>query len=115
MPRSGSFRAFVASLAAGLLFVLGVPGVASAADGPAIYEANCAKCHGSAGQADTKSARTLKVPKLDDPELAGEGGPSLAVKSVRENKKHRKVSPKLDDAELAAVAEYVRQLAAALQ
>lgn len=101
-----------AAALAAVLLASGAPAVAGAADGKALYEANCGKCHGSTGMADTASAKTLEVPKLDDPQLAGEGGADLVTRSVRENAKHASVSKKLGDEELAAVAEYVRQLAA---
>jgi mono/diheme cytochrome c family protein len=100
--------------AAGLFFlIIGAASPASAADGKALYEANCAKCHGANGAADTPVAKAMKVPSLRDPRLAGEGGAALVTQAIRSNPKHQPVSGALDDASLAAVAEYVRTLAAA--
>ena len=87
-------------------------GVAKAADGAALYQANCAKCHGPGGKADTAAGRALKTPSLLDPKLAGADATPQIVQRVRENAKHKQVSASLDDADLAAIAEFVRTLAA---
>jgi mono/diheme cytochrome c family protein len=85
---------------------------AAGPDGQALYAANCAKCHGASGAADTPVGKAMKAKSLIDPRLAGEDGVSLVVKTVRENPKHAAVSPTLKDDELQAIAEFVRTLAA---
>jgi mono/diheme cytochrome c family protein len=83
-------------------------GAAFAADGAAVYKAHCAKCHGETGKADTAAAKAMKVPALaGDAKVAGMSDADLAVQ-IRANKKH--ASLKLNDADLAAVAAYVKQL-----
>ena len=38
-------------------FTLAVASVSLAADGAAVFKANCASCHGETGKADTRPAR----------------------------------------------------------
>jgi mono/diheme cytochrome c family protein len=72
-------------------------------DGKALYEANCAKCHGAEGAADTPVAKAMKVPAL-------RGIETDPAKHVRESAKHKTVSDALSDADLAAIARFVKSL-----
>jgi mono/diheme cytochrome c family protein len=88
---------------------------ARAADGEALYKANCAKCHGQTGLADTTTGKAAKAAKLKgDAHLQGADGEAVVTKSVRDpaKKKHVEVSKKVNDADLAAIATYVKALAA---
>jgi mono/diheme cytochrome c family protein len=82
-------------------------------DGKALYAAECAKCHGDTGAADTAVGKAMKAASLRDPKLAAADGPSLVVKHVRGDPKHAGASKRLGDAELQAIAEFVKTLAAA--
>ncbi len=75
---------------------------ALAADGPALYQANCASCHGQDGSADTPVARAMNVPAL-----TGASSAEAIVKFVKESARHTAVAGKLSDAELQAIAEAV--------
>jgi len=89
---------------------------AGAADGKAVYEAICINCHGPDGRSDTKKGKALKSPNfLEEEKLRGTPDEVTAFvqKSVREKKKHKQISPKVSDEELAAVAEYIRVLVSA--
>lgn len=102
------------SLAVAAVVLAAVP--ARAADGKAVYEAICINCHGADGRADTKKGKALKAPSyLDEKELVGtpDAVAAFVKQSVREKKKHKQISPKVSDEELAAVAEYVRVLVTA--
>jgi cytochrome c6 len=79
-------------------FLAGSP--ALAADGAALYKANCAKCHGDDGNANTPVGKAMKVPALH----AGQVSPEKLVEHVRGSDKHKSVAGKLSDEELTAIA-----------
>ena len=83
-----------------------------AADGAALFKQNCASCHGATGQADTPASKALKVPALaGDAKVAGMSDADVAA-AIKANAKHAAVLKKLSDADVAAVATYVKGLAA---
>jgi mono/diheme cytochrome c family protein len=87
---------------------------AARADGKALFEANCAKCHGQTGLADTKTGKASKTPKMKgNADLQGDDVGEIVRGSVRdaEKKKHREVAKKVSDEDLAAIATYVKLLA----
>ena len=105
-----------AALAFGAALIVVVAGPARAADGKAVYESICTNCHGPDGHADTKKGKALKAKSYSEVEEL-KGSPdevaAFVAKTVRENKKHKQISPKVTDDDLKAVAEYVRLLATA--
>lgn len=86
------------------------PNPATAADGKAVWIAQCAKCHGETGAADTPPGKALKTPPL--PGNAPVAAMSVAdlVAGVKASRKH--ASLKLPDADLEAAAGYAKELAA---
>ena len=84
------------------------------ADGKALFEANCAKCHGKTGLADTPVGKASKAKKFQgDEKLMGDDVAAVVLKSVRdpEKKKHKEVSKKVSDEDLATIAVFVKALA----
>ena len=73
----------------------------AAADGAAVYKADCASCHGEAGAGDTPVGTAMKIPPL-----SGKAAADVA-KHVSEAANHAQVKGKLSDEELAAVSAYV--------
>jgi cytochrome c len=89
---------------------MGAISAAHAADGAAVYKANCAKCHGDAGQADSAAAKAMKVPALaGDAKIAGMADADL-VKAISGNAKHAGLKSLSAD-DLAAAAKFAKGLA----
>jgi mono/diheme cytochrome c family protein len=102
----------VRSFVGAALLVLGGTMTALGADGAAVYGANCAKCHGSTGQADTPVAKAMKVPPLAGDAKVTEASQADVVKRIKENPKHAAFIGKLTAEDLDAVAAHVKGLAA---
>ena len=84
--------------------------VASAADGAAIYGAQCAKCHGDTGKADTTIGKAMKVPPLAGDAKIQKLSASDVVALIKGNAKHPPTVKSLSDDDVNAVAAYVKQL-----
>ena len=85
--------------------------VALAADGAAVYKANCAKCHGETGMADTPAGKALKAPAFPgDAKVSGMAVPDLVTR-IKENKKHEGFVKKMSDDDVTAAAGFVKDLA----
>ena len=94
-------------------FSLAGANVSLAADGAAIFKQHCASCHGETGKADTAAGKAMKVPALaGDAKVAGMADADITG-AIKANAKHAAVLKKVTDADIAAVAAYVKGLAAA--
>ena len=90
-----------------------VASISLAADGAALFKQHCASCHGATGHADTPAGKSLKVPALaGDAKVAGMSDADVTA-AIKGNAKHAGVLKKLTDDDIAAVATYVKGLAAA--
>jgi mono/diheme cytochrome c family protein len=107
-------RRWIVGLAIALLST--VAASAAHADGKALYDANCAKCHGQTGLADTTTGKAAKAKAFKgDQKLMGDDVAAVVTKSVRDpaKTKHKEVGKKVSDEDLAAIAVYVKALATA--
>lgn len=96
-----------------VVLAVGMAGTSMAADGAALFKQNCASCHGDTGKADTPAGKALKAPVLaGDAKVAGMPEPEV-VALIKANPKHASFVKKLSDGDLAAVATFVKGLAAA--
>lgn len=89
---------------------------ASAADGKAIYEKTCAKCHGKEGKGDTKMGQKLGAKDYSDAEVQAELKDEAAIKAVKEGFKDKegkvlmKPAEDLSADDIKAVVAYLRTL-----
>jgi mono/diheme cytochrome c family protein len=95
--------------AAVLLLLAG--SAARAADGAAVFKAQCAKCHGDAGASDTSIAKAMKIPALAGDANVQKMSEADVVARIKENKKHPAPVKSLGDDDINAVAAHVKGLA----
>jgi len=86
------------------------------ADAKALWDANCAQCHGKEGRADTKMGKTLNAKDLTDPKVQAEFTDAKATQSIKEGVKEngkttmKAFGGKLSDDDIKALVAYVRSL-----
>jgi mono/diheme cytochrome c family protein len=91
-------------------------GSMNAADVKALWDANCAQCHGKSGNADTKMGKTLSAKDLTDPKVQAAFTDAKATQSIKEGVKEngkttmKAFGGKLKDDEIKALVAYVRTL-----
>jgi mono/diheme cytochrome c family protein len=101
----------VRPLVGALASLLMASSVAVAADGAAIFSAQCAKCHGDTGKSDTSIGKAMKVPALAGDANVQKMSAADVVARIKGNAKHPPTIKSLSDDDLNAVAAYVKQLA----
>jgi mono/diheme cytochrome c family protein len=88
--------------------------IARAADGKAVYEKDCAKCHGADGKGDTKMGKKLNAKDYTDAKVQAELKDGQAIKAVKEGLKDKagktlmKPAEGLSDDDAKAVVAYMR-------
>jgi len=87
-----------------------------AADAKALWDANCAQCHGRDGKADTKMGKALSAKDLTDPAVQSAFTDAKATASIKNGVKEngkttmKAFAGKLTDDEIKALVAYVRTL-----
>lgn len=99
--------------AMGAILALSVIGI-NAADGKAIYDKQCKKCHGEDGKGQTTMGKKYGAKDYTDPKVQAEVTDEVAIKAVKEGYKDKagkvlmKPSEDLTDADIKAVVAYMR-------
>jgi len=87
-----------------------------AADAKALWDANCAQCHGKSGNADTKMGKTLNAKDLTDAKVQEAFSDAKATESIKNGVKEngkttmKASGGKLSDDDIKAFVAYVRTL-----
>jgi mono/diheme cytochrome c family protein len=101
-------------LAGSLVIASSISGLG--ADAKALWDANCAQCHGKDGKADTKMGKQLSAKDLTDPKVQAAFSDAKATQSIKEGVKEngkttmKAFGGKLSDDEIKALVSYVRTL-----
>lgn len=86
-----------------------------AADGKALFESKCAKCHGGDGKGETKMGKKLGIKDYSDAKVQAALTDAAVVKAIKEGKKDgekvlMKPAEDVSDDDVKALATYVRSL-----
>jgi mono/diheme cytochrome c family protein len=93
-------------------FTSAIASVSLAADAAVLFKQQCASCHGETGKADTPPGKALKVPALaGDAKVAAMADADVVAK-IKSNDRHAAALKKVTDADIPALATYVKGLAA---
>jgi cytochrome c553 len=102
------------------LLVLGIAALAltsltvRAEDAKAIYEKDCAKCHGTDGKGDTKMGKKLGCKDYTDAKVQAELKDDKAIKAIKEGLKDKedkvlmKPAEGLSDSDIKGLVAYMR-------
>jgi mono/diheme cytochrome c family protein len=100
----------IVAMTVGLALTSGALALA-AEDPSAVYAAQCAKCHGETGKADTPAGKAVKAPALaGDQKVAGMSVADIEA-AIKAQDKHKSFVSKLSAEQLQAAATKVKELA----
>ncbi len=83
---------------------------ASADDGKAVYQQNCAPCHGVSGKGDGPAARALKPPPGAFATSPNAHSESEVTRVITDGTPHPTFAKKLTADQVQAVARYVKSI-----
>ncbi len=72
-----------------MALLAGMALTAGAADAKALYEKDCAKCHGADGKGDTKMGKKMNAKDYTDPKVQDEMKDEAAFKAIKEGLKDK--------------------------
>ena len=95
--------------------ILCAAGLASASDGKAAFDTNCAKCHGPDGKGATKMGIKAGAKDLTDPKIQAELTDAKIAKTIKEgvvvgDKTKMKGFPELSADDVTALVAFVKSL-----
>jgi cytochrome c553 len=99
-------------LCVAILAAAALPAIAG--DAKAIYEKDCAKCHGADGKGDTKMGKKLGIKDYTDAKVQAELKDDAATKAIKEGLKDKedkvlmKPADGLSDEDIKGLIAYVR-------
>lgn len=88
---------------------------ASAADAKALYEKECAKCHGADGKGETKMGKKMNAKDYTDPKVQDEMKDEAAFKAIKEGFKDKegkvlmKPAEGMSDEDIKGLVAYMRK------
>jgi len=102
-------------LTVSIALLAGMALTARAADAKALYEKDCAKCHGADGKGKTRMGERLGAKDYTDPKVQEEMKTDAAIKAIKEGLKNKegktlmKPAEGLSDEEIKGLVEYMRK------
>ena len=82
-------------------------------DGKALYAKNCQACHGASGTPPAALAKQMKIPRFDAAFMGSRSKDSLVAVMTHGGKMMKGFAGKLQPAEMAAIAAYLKEMPAA--
>ena len=82
-----------------------------ASDGPALYKAKCAACHGADGSGQTPMGKSMKLRDLRSPEVQKQSDKELYAVTADGKGKMPAYKTKLSEADINALVAHMRALA----
>ncbi len=102
-------------LAVSIAILAGMALSASAADAKALYEKECAKCHGADGKGDTKMGKKMNAKDYTDAKVQDELKDDAAFKAIKEGFKDKegkvlmKPAEGVSDEDIKGLVAYMRK------
>jgi cytochrome c553 len=102
-------------LTVSIALLAGMALTARAADAKALYEKDCAKCHGADGKGDTKMGKKMNAKDYTDPKVQDELKDEAAFKAIKDGLKDKegkvvmKPAEGTSDEDIKGLVAYMRK------